>query len=138
VKTATNITLLLSELHFIARLKHGIIDFVYAVDLKIGDRLIVEGVEESDEVIELGITNEFGAFAPLTETGTLAVNSIYASSYVHMSSHWVGHYCHLPIILLEKYFGINFQFIDTEILFKRGGDIYWYDKFWLATITIIF
>lgn len=137
VKTATNRTLLLSQYHFIAQLKHEIIDFVYAVDLKIGDRLIVEGVEESDEVIELGIINEFGAFTPLTETGTLAVNSIYASSYAHTSSHLAGHYFHLPIIILEKYFGINILFIDSEVLFKRGGEIHWYDNFFYLNYHLI-
>ena len=88
----------ISEYHLIQRLKRDSTDeheFVFAKDLVKGDKLFLltqSGSMKYAEITELDEVYEQGAYAPLTEHGTLIVNNVLASCYANTYSHELAHF----------------------------------------------
>jgi hypothetical protein len=113
IKTSGNKSLSISPLHLIAKLANsGFIEFVFAKDLQLNDVIVseneVSGVKEPqpsyEKIIELRETYESGAYAPLTEQGTIAVNSLMVSCYANTRFHNFIHLLFQPVIFISKYF----------------------------------
>ncbi len=144
IKTSSNKTLTISSHHFIARLnkkQNSKIEFVFAKYLKLNDVLISENSLQ-DEIIQIENVYEKGAYAPLTESGTISVNSIYASCYSNTIVHEIAHLVMQPIILINKLIDY-FSLFDLASLtsttspsnFKNG--IYWYPNFFYNLLPYI-
>ena len=105
---------------------NGQIQFLFAKDLRMSDVLITE----SDNVKILELTNvyERGAYAPLTESGTLLVDSVLASCYANTNWHAGAHFLFQPLIKLSNYFNIE----GTSSLLLNNNqlpdDALWYAK----------
>jgi hypothetical protein len=140
VQTSGNKTLTISPLHYIARLgKDNNIEFVYAKDLKVNDYLITES-DTQEYITSLNEIFDEGAYAPLTEAGTLSVNSIYASCYANIAENSWAHYFFQPIIQLSKYF-TNLKFYDDEQFTQQTHDqetgMFWYARFFFKALPYI-
>jgi hypothetical protein len=144
IKTSSNKTLTISSHHFIARLnrnQNSKIEFVFAKYLQINDLLITEN-SLGDEIIEIENVLEKGAYAPLTESGTISVNSIYASCYSNTIVHEIAHIVMQPIILINKL--IDFfnlidlaSFTSTTSPSNYNNGIYWYPNFFYNLLPYI-
>jgi hypothetical protein len=114
LKTSSfNQTLRISPLHLIAKQQADQIEFVFAKDLVVGDTIIAEsGLEK---LIAIEEVHGSGAYAPLTESGTIVVDSILASCYANTNWHNAAHLLFTPIIKLSSIFNIeNNNVIDTN------------------------
>lgn len=122
ITTSSNKTLVVSPSHFVARLidsskqvEHKNVEYVFAKNLKLDDYLISfdEAKTNSvnmDKIISIEYVSEYGAYAPLTESGNLLVNSVLASCYANTLFNDLAHYVLYPIIQLSKYFNFEFLF----------------------------
>ena len=157
IKTSQNKTLTISPLHFIARLDpkyltrpniEDFIEYVFAKHLKINDYLITENTGQSsfslDKVIQIETVFDTGVYAPLTESGTLVVNSIFASCYANTLWHNLGHFFFYPIIQISKYFNIDSLNVYMENALSQIKDednktegIFWYAKFFHSIVDYI-
>ncbi|RMZ99091.1 Neurogenic locus Notch [Brachionus plicatilis] len=148
--TSSNRTLTVSPLHFIARVKQGSekIEFVFAKHLKLNDLLITEKKEsnspfEFDRLVQKEEVMEAGAFAPLTETGTVYVNSILASCYANTVVNDLAHYVFKPIIFLSKYINVDyFKYFTSDYTREQSSNdestgIFWYCKLFLNLLPYI-
>jgi hypothetical protein len=157
IQTSGNKTLTLSPLHFIARInpKHSskpniedFIEYVFARNLKINDYLITQNSGQNglslDLIVKIETIFDIGVYAPLTESGTLAVNSIFASCYANTLWHNLAHLFFYPIIQISKYFnidGLNQYMENTWSQIKNEDDktkgIFWYAKFFHSIVDYI-
>ena len=148
--TSSNKTLTISPLHFIARVKQGTekIEFVFAKHLKLNDLLVTEKNEkkrpfEFERLVQKEEVIETGAYAPLTETGTVYVNSILASCYANTVVNDLAHYLFKPIIFFSKYINIDyFKYFMTDYTRDQTSNdentgIFWYCKFFLNLLPYI-
>jgi hypothetical protein len=122
IRTSNNKSLSISPLHLIAkRTSGGSIEFVFAKDLQLNDVIVSEGGTSGanehqavyEKIAELRETYESGAYAPLTEHGTVAVNSLMASCYANTRFHNFIHLLFQPVIFVSKYFNDNGA-LDSE------------------------
>lgn len=135
IKTTLGKSISISPLHLIATQKEinsSKIDFVFARDVKSSDYLITE--DSVEQIAEIKVIYEKGAYAPLTESGTISVNSIAASCYAHTKYPDLIHLLFQPIIQFSKYFSIDSQTMDSffQTESKEMGlpkDAFWYTKF---------
>lgn len=149
VKTSANRILHVSAKHFVAKSSQtdGSIEYVFAKNLKLGDRLIGQsegkGGFELEEIVELGESYEYGAYAPLTESGTLAVNSLLASCYANTIVPELAHYLFKPIVLLSKFFDYDFAssknapINDLNEPLSIESGIFWYARFFYHLVPYI-
>lgn len=155
IKTDKNKSLTVSRHHFVARIKQNReieiseenIEFIFAKDLKTNDILISlnENKREFERIIEIETVYEQGAFAPLTEEGTLMVNSLYVSCYANTIVHDLAHFLFQPIIKWSVYFRDYFDmlfyrlFTDVQIdeTHSQQEGIYWYAKMFLNLLPFI-
>lgn len=148
--TSSNKTLTISPLHFIARLKQGTdkIEFVFAKHLKLNDLLVTESKEpnspfEFERLVQKEEVVEAGAFAPLTETGTVYVNSVLASCYANTVVNDLAHYLFKPIIFLSNYINVDyFKYFTSDYTRQSSSEdettgIFWYCKFFLNLLPYI-
>lgn len=144
IKTSSNKSLTISSNHFIARVNRKLnnkIEFIFAKYLKVNDILISESTQE-DTIIEIKNIFDKGAYAPLTESGTLSVNSIYVSCYSNTIVHEIAHFVMQPIILINKlidYFNLfdltSFTSITSPSNYNNG--IYWYPNIFYNLLPYI-
>jgi len=139
VRTGHNQTLLISPLHLIAAKKklHTSRDtdfeFIFAKELKRGDTIVAEsGFEVVSEISEVF---EKGAYAPLTESGTVLVDSILASCYANTNWHEAAHFVFKPIIKLSSVLNIERELIGTAgaVVGEAGKvelpeSVFWYAR----------
>ena len=109
--------------------------------MKENDVLISENSLE-DEIIGIENVYEKGAYAPLTESGTISVNSIYASCYSNTIIHEIAHFVMQPIILINKvidYFNLFdlAMLTSTEYPSNYNNGIYWYPNFFYNLLPYI-
>ena len=118
----TNTELEISDFHLIQRLKknaRSTHDYEYALakDLKIDDKIFVinQGKMVVDEVFELEKVIRYGAYAPLTEHGTLIVDNTLVSCFANVFSHELAQFSFLPVRLWKRY-------VDSVDSFVSGQD----------------
>ena len=126
-------TLKLSAEHLIAKFNRQTkrTEFIYAKDVKIGDLLFSQLTNEQVKVIDISNEIEKGAYAPLTEDGTLFVNNILVSCYANIQSHKIAHAAMQPIITASRLFGKFFNF-SPQIAPPNSqltGKTFWYSDF---------
>ena len=98
---------------------------------------------EYERLVQKEEVMEKGAYAPLTETGTVYVNSILASCYANTIVNDLAHYLFQPLVLLSKYVDIEyFKFFGaSESRNESSNDesygIFWYCKFFLNLLPYI-
>ena len=123
----------LSAEHLIARfdLETKRQEFIYAKDVKIGDLLFSHLKNDHVKVIDISVEAEKGAYAPLTEDGTLFVNNILVSCYANIQSHKLAHFSMQPIIMTSKLFGNFFNFAPqiAQPNSQLTGKTFWYSDF---------
>ena len=97
-----------------------------------------------DFIVKIETIFDMGVYAPLTESGTLAVNSIFASCYANTLWHNLAHLFFYPIIQISKYFNIdalNQYMENTWSQIKNEDDktkgIFWYAKFFHSIVDYI-
>ena len=80
--------------------------------------------------MKITIEPEKGAYAPLTEDGTLYVNNLLVSCYANIQSHKIAHAAMQPLILMSKYFGSFFNFnTSANSNSHLTGKTFWYSDF---------
>ena len=154
----------ISPLHLIPRLKRSVkqqeagsfvksdIEFVFAKDLRHGDMLFTSQQDDMngrvDRIVQLDHVREEGAYAPLTESGTLFVNNFFASCYANTYSHDLAHMVFKPVRLWSKY--VNGLLSNSNKYFDQlsdwlvstaelegGSGMYWYAKALLDLIKYV-
>jgi hypothetical protein len=138
IRTSGNKSLTISPYHYIARQGVNKVDFVFAKDIKLNDNLISES-EITEIVTHVSEVYEEGAFAPLTEAGTLAVNSIYASCYANVVENSWAHYLFQPVIQASKYF-TSLKFYDetaVELGNEEESGMFWYARFFFKILPYL-
>lgn len=141
IKTAVfNQTLRISPLHLIAKQEANQVEFVFAKDLLVGDTIKAEsGLEK---IVALEEIYQTGAYAPLTESGTIVVDSVLASCYANTNWHTAAHLLFTPIIKLSGIFNFeNKNLIDkthhqSDAIKVVGSgavelpdNVFWYARF---------
>ena len=107
----TNTRLEISDFHLIQRLKNSPqnahdYEYVLAKDLKMNDHVFVSQRGDNlllDKVIELEKIVHYGAYAPLTEHGTLLVDNTLVSCFANVFSHELAQFSFLPVRLWKRY-----------------------------------
>ena len=133
IRTSLNKTLLISPLHLMATQTSGggggggdQIQFLFAKDLRINDMLVTEA--GNARIVELTNVYERGAYAPLTESGTLLVDSVLASCYANTNWHAGAHLLFQPLIKISNYLNIE----GTSSLLLKNNQLpdnaLWYAK----------
>jgi hypothetical protein len=138
IKTRDDKHLLISPNHLIAKLNRNEIEFIFAKELKIGDFLIIENDQNvQTEIVSVNKVHQTGAFAPLTQTGTISVNGILASCYANTKiNHKIVHTIFQPIIVWEMYF-VDYFNSFSNLIFNNNNDTY--DKssiYWFANVLL--
>ena len=135
IKTSTNKLLKLSKYHLIAINNSNNIEFIYANDLKLNDILIIDNNNEINYIININIIIEYGAYAPLLQSGTISVNNILASCYANTKWHNLVHLIFQPIIKISSYLNVN-----KYDLYKSNDlpdTVFWYAKLIHKSVTTL-
>lgn len=135
--TSGNKSLTISHYHYIAKTSvNNKVEFVFAKDLNVNDMLITED-NSVEYVTRIDQVYEEGAYAPLTESGTLAVNSIYASCYANAwDNSWI-HVLFQPIIQMSKYFTSVKFYNEISDLESAESGMFWYARFFFNLLPYI-
>ena len=110
----------ISEYHLIQRLKRDSSsehEFVFAKDLVKGDKLFLmteSGSMKYAEITELDEVYEQGAYAPLTEHGTLIVNNVLASCFANTPYHGLVHAAFYPYIVWSTTFAAQSKIEQSD------------------------
>jgi hypothetical protein len=112
-------------------------EFIFAKDIKVGDLLFSHLKNDHVRVIDISTETEKGAYAPLTEDGTLFVNNILVSCYANIQSHKLAHYSMQPIIMTSKLFGNFFNFAPqiAPPNSQLTGKTFWYSDFLISLLA---
>ena len=134
----------ISKLHLIQRLKvdqpesYHDFEYVFAGDLKVDDYIYIapdsDVIQEEvdgdyfsdDNVLMLGkvtaieAISQYGAYAPLTDHGTVLVSNALASCYANVYSHTVAHYILKPVRMVSNFVGQNYELdSNSESIYQR-------------------
>lgn len=112
-------------------LNHGALRTVYASDARPGQCVLVSqgGAGRLSHITAVSVTARRGAYAPLTEQGTLVVDGVVASCYAVLEQHAVAHRAFSPLRLLHSWTGFT----------GGGGDgVHWYARLlhWLGEMLL--
>eukprot|EP00794_Sanderia_malayensis_P003176 gene3176-3646_t len=129
----------LTKKHLVFASQDGVkFQTVFAERVQPGDYIKVLTSNNSALVVaqvnEVAVESYEGAFAPLTEHGTVIVNSAAASCYALTEEHDIAHWSFLPwryIYNVYKHFGIA---TTTTTATNPQIGVHWYAK-WLRTIN---
>jgi len=105
---ASNSSLAVTPNHLVFRIAESGLEAVFAAELRPGDQLVFVDGTQPWRGVRLERTEYFearGAFAPLTEAGTVVADSVLVSSYAHVRSHRLAHAALLPLRLLAHVTG---------------------------------
>ena len=72
-----------------------------------------------------------GAYAPLTNEGTIVVDDVYASCYASFPYHWVAHYV---FYLWRTLYVLFSRIIDLSI---QGDGFHWYPNFFRTALNAV-
>jgi hypothetical protein len=97
IQTASKRHLKISEFHLIVKVNPSAeTEFVYASELKLND-ILLDADLNMDAIVSLDVVYDKGAYAPMTEAGTIIVNNVVASCYANFRSHNFAHFA-MPIL----------------------------------------
>jgi len=100
---------------------------VFASDVSVGDRVLVAA--STGELIPQTVTSKTlkwrqeGAFAPLTETGSVVVDGVAVSCYAVVDSHRVAHLAFAP---MRAYHSLTSWLPQSESSSQNG--VHWYAR----------
>ena len=132
IKTSMNKTLLISKYHLIPirSTDNNNMKYIFANELKLNDILISN--TNNEYVIELNEVFEYGAYAPLLESGTILVNDILASCYANSKWHDLIHFIFQPVIKLYNLINVEEYTLNNEnnnlIENELPNNVFWYAK----------
>lgn len=111
---------------------HCSLKTVYASDAQPGQCVLVsEGHSEArlSRITRVAVTESRGAFAPLTQQGTLVVDGVVASCYAVVEQHWLAHWAFSPLRLVHSFTGSTGS---------HSNGIHWYSQLlhWLARMLL--
>jgi hypothetical protein len=92
--TESSKKLKISDYHLILKVDSEMTQFVFASELKVNDILLVASSNSelvAERIVSLRNVLDSGAYAPLTEIGTVIVNDVVASCYFNLRSHSLAH-----------------------------------------------
>ena len=97
------------------------------IDSKVHQLFVVgsNGQLESSRIRSIDVQLKHGYATPITEHGTLLVNSISSSCYASIHHHYIGHMAMAPLRWLHQAKQI-FGFMNTKETKTNG--IHWYPK----------
>ena len=129
IRTSSDRILKISKYHLIAIYNSNKIQFVFASELKLNDTLIIDNndITNNDFIIQLSKSVDYGAFAPLLESGTISVNNVLTSCYANTKLHNFVHFLFQPIIQLSKYTDSS-KLIELKDYSELPNGIFWYAK----------
>ena len=106
ISSQSGATIELSEYHLIqhrlTNSSQSFSEYAFAKDVREGDLIFLNPSGDEfleDKVISVNLVQSQGAYAPLTEHGTILVNNILASCYSNVYSHQLAHAVMKPYIL---------------------------------------
>ncbi|XP_023147461.2 indian hedgehog B protein-like [Amphiprion ocellaris] len=112
---------------------HGALRTAYASDTRPGQCVLVSEGEAGrtyrggrlSRISRVGVTERTGAFAPLTQQGTLVVDGVVASCYAVVDQHALAHWAFAPLRLMHSW---------TGSVGRHGDGIHWYSQLlhWLG------
>ena len=96
----------------------------YAADVRPDDVIFVfcprAGAVVPQKVLGVALAQQKGAFAPVTEEGTLLVDGVWVSCYADIGDHQLAHYLMTP---LRSFYGLA-----PQVLGAGGGYMHGYLK----------
>jgi len=120
VLTSGQKTIKLSEMHFIAREVNENVEFVHANKITVGD-IVLTSNGQKETVLSVEESVERGAYAPLTEQGTVIVNGIVASCYANYQSHEMAHLVHPTVTSFTQFVNSYLGYKDTTDMARQLG-----------------
>lgn len=110
---------------------HGALRTVYAADARPGQCVLVsggkpgQGAGHLSRVTQVTLREGRGAFAPLTQQGTVVVDGVVASCYAVVDQHSLAHWAFSPLRLMHSW---------TGTAGHHGDGIHWYSHMlhWLG------
>ncbi|XP_042371214.1 indian hedgehog B protein-like, partial [Plectropomus leopardus] len=109
----------------------GALRTVYASEARPGQCVLVsEGkAGRLTRITRVSMTESRGAFAPLTQQGTVVVDGVVASCYAVVDQHSLAHWAFSPLRLLHSWTGFTGSHSDG---------IHWYSQLlhWLGTMLL--
>lgn len=107
---------------------------VYASEARVGQCVLVAEGEGGlkgrfSQIVQVGVIVSRGAFAPLTEHGTLVVNGVVASCYAVIDEHSLAHWAFAPLRLMHQLTGNGGC---------HGNGLHWYSRLlhWLGKLLL--
>lgn len=100
----------------------GALKTVYASHARPGQCVLVSrghGEARLSQIARVTLRGGRGAFAPLTQQGTLVVDGVAASCYAVVEQHWLAHWAFSPLRLLHRWTGTTGC---------RGDGVHWYPR----------
>ena len=101
-------SLTVSERHLVFKRDSGTKVAVFAEEIAVGDYLFkhskLHKSLQAMQVVSVEETQVHGAYAPLTEHGTLLVDGVFTSCYAQIRSHRVAHFSLAPLRLWKSWF----------------------------------
>ncbi|CAF1242233.1 unnamed protein product [Adineta steineri] len=131
-RTASNHHISLTGLHLIPIiLSNNKIEYIAARNVKLGDQfyVLINDQLESSPVVNITIESKNGYFAPLTMTGTILVNNVYASCFASVKNHELAQIFMTPFrwyYQLANFISITEPFNNNN---NRTNGIHWFVKF---------
>lgn len=146
ITTATGRTLKLTASHLLPTRGRAT---VYASTVKLGDEILTRIIGDDDQlntnevvvdrrvqwdrVVQVNLTMEVGAYAPMTSEGTVLVDDVVASCYAVVNSQAIAHYAFAPLRLMslvgtainrvERMVGGSG---DLDVVEEQQQGIHWY------------
>ncbi|XP_071391675.1 indian hedgehog B protein-like [Centroberyx affinis] len=115
----------------------GAMRTVYAADARPGQCVLVaegkagrrRGEGRLSRVTQVTVGESRGAFAPLTERGTVVVDGVVASCYAAVNRHSLAHWAFAPLRLMHRWTG------STG---RHGNGLHWYSRLlhWLGRLLL--
>lgn len=109
----------------------GALRTVYASDARPGQCVLVAegGKARLSQITQVGVRKGRGAFAPLTQQGTLVVDGVLASCYAVVEQHSLAHWAFSPLRLVHGW---------TGSARSPGDGIHWYPRLlhWLGRMLL--
>lgn len=133
IRTSFNQSITISSLHLIAKHVNSKLEFVFAKEINLGD--FIKAESGLQKVIELSEVYRNGAYAPLTESGTIVVDSVLASCYANTNWHSAAHFVFQPLIKFSKFFNVEGGLLDDPNSMasriensQLPENVFWYAK----------